>query len=106
MPEDLRNKPAANMVEDVVERSQEALQAGAQATAELQEALAAGAQATAELNELRRRADAALDWRRQLRRHPWFPLAAATAASVLLYMLLAPRHGATLLSTRARPYRR
>ncbi len=90
-PENIRNKPAADMVEDVIGRSREALEAGAQATSELQEALAAGAQATAELNEIRRRADEALDWRRQLQRHPWFPMAAALAASVFLYVAFARR---------------
>ena len=90
-PENIHDKPAADMVEDVIERSQEALQAGAQATAELQEALQAGAQATAELNEIRRRADEALDWRRQLQRHPWFPIAAAMAASVFFYVIFARR---------------
>jgi len=89
-PENLRNKPASDMVEDVMKRSEEALQAGAQATAELQEALRSGAQATAELNEIRRRAGEALDWRQQLRNHKWIPMAGAVAVAVLLYLVFAP----------------
>lgn len=90
-PGNLRDKPAGDMVGDVIERSQEALEAGAQATADLQQALRAGAEATAELNEIRRRADDALDWRKQLREHQWIPMAAAMGAAVVLYILLAPR---------------
>jgi len=87
----LRGRPAAQIVEDLVEQSQEALEAGAHATAELQDALRAGAQATAELNDIRRRADEALDWRVQLRRHPWLPMVAAIGTSVLLYAAFARR---------------
>jgi hypothetical protein len=69
--EDIRNKPVGEMVDDVMQQSQQVLQAGARVTAEV--------------NELKRRADEALDWRKQLDRHPWVLLGSAVGAAVLLF---------------------
>ena len=60
------------VVDDVMKQSQEVLQRGAAVTAEV--------------NELRRRADDALDWRKQLRNHTGLAAAVAFGATVLVLL--------------------
>ena len=70
----LENKAVGEIMDDVMKQSQETLQRGARITAEL--------------NELKQRADDALDWRKQLRAHPWWGLGVAVGACVLLAALV------------------
>jgi hypothetical protein len=72
MPENIRDKPVREIVDDMMEQSQRALQSSARATAEL--------------NELRRRADEAMDWREQLNRHSWLAIALATGVAALIFL--------------------
>jgi hypothetical protein len=76
-PIDVRNKPAGEVLDDMMNQSQQALQSTARAAAEL--------------NELRRRADEALDWRTQLNRHSWAAMGLAIGAAALLFLLFARR---------------
>lgn len=70
---DIQNKPVKELTDDVMKQSKQVLETGARVTAEL--------------NELKRRADDALDWRKQISKHPWFPVAAAVGVAVLGYMI-------------------
>lgn len=72
IPQDLRNKPIHDVVDDIVHQSEEALRSTTRATAEM--------------NELIHRADEALDWRTQLNRHNWLAMGLAMGASVLLFL--------------------
>ncbi len=72
MPENIRDKPVREIVDDMMEQSQRALQSSARATAEL--------------NELRRRADEAMDWREQLNRHSWLAIALAMGVAALIFL--------------------
>jgi uncharacterized membrane protein (DUF106 family) len=73
IPEEIRKQPTSEVVDDMMQRTQEALESSARAAAEL--------------NELRRRTDQAMDWRKQLQRHTWLPMALAMGASVALFVL-------------------
>jgi hypothetical protein len=75
--EDLKQKPIRELIEDV--------------TASSREALEKGARAAAEVTELETRARQAMDWRRQLDRHPWLLLGIAIGAVVLLYIAIPSR---------------
>ena len=72
MPDQMRNEPTRTVVDDMMQQTEKALQSSARAAAEL--------------NELRRRTDEALDWRKQLSRHPGFQLGLAVAVAVVVYM--------------------
>jgi hypothetical protein len=74
---DLRNKPVRELTDDVMRQSSQVLETGAQVTAELR--------------EIKRRADEALDWRKQVEKHAWVPLAAAVSLAILGYMAFARR---------------
>ncbi len=63
-------KHVGELIDDVMKQSQETLEKGARITSEL--------------NELRRRADDALDWRKQLRERPWVQFGLAVGACVLV----------------------
>jgi hypothetical protein len=69
---ELRTKPVGEVVDDVMKQSQDLLQRGAAVTAEV--------------NELRRRADDALDWRKQLRTHTGLAAGVAFVATVLVVL--------------------
>ncbi len=73
IPEEIRKQPTGAVVDDLMQQTQSALETGARAAAEL--------------NELRRRSEEAVDWRKQLQRHSWLPMALAAGASVLIFML-------------------
>jgi len=77
LPEQIREAPTSAVLDDMMQETQRALQSSARAAAEL--------------NELRRRADEALDWRTQLRRHSWLGMGLAMAAAVLLFLAFHPK---------------
>lgn len=72
-PEEIRQEPTKAVVEDMLQQSQQAL--------------ASGQRVAAEMNELKRRADEALDWRKQLIRGPWLGIGLAIATSTLVFLL-------------------
>ena len=67
-------KPIGELVEDVMDESQDVLERGARLTAEV--------------NELRRRAREATDWRKQLERHSGPLLCAAMGISLVMSFVL------------------
>jgi hypothetical protein len=67
---DLQKKPVGELMDDVMEQSEDVLRRGAAVTAEL--------------NELRQRADKAMDWRRHLHRRPWLSGIAVAAFGFLV----------------------
>jgi len=71
--DDIHNKPASAVMDDLMRQSEAALESGARATAEL--------------HELKRRADEVLDWRKQLNQHSWALLGAAAGAAVLVFLV-------------------
>lgn len=72
--EDIHKKPIGQVVDDLMQQSQEALKSGARVTAEL--------------NELKQRAEDAMDWRKQLKRHSGLAMGAGIGASFLMFLLL------------------
>ena len=77
-PENIRHKPAGQVMDDILDESREILQRGARATAELE--------------QLKRRADQALDWRAQFDHHPWLGLGLASAVAVLVFLVITRKH--------------
>lgn len=84
MPDRPETQSTGELVDDVMRRTQEAVRRS-------QEALESGARATAEIHELERRARDAMDWRKQVRLHPWAAFGMACGAVLLLWMLVRPR---------------
>ncbi len=71
--DDIHNKPASAVMDDLMRQSEAALESGARATAEL--------------HELKRRAGEALDWRKQLNQHSWALLGAAAGAAIPIFLI-------------------
>lgn len=71
-PGEIRGEATRDVVDDMMTQTQRALESSARAAEEL--------------NELKRRANDALDWRKQLDRHSWLGMGIAIAASVLLFV--------------------
>jgi hypothetical protein len=74
IPEDVRNRTAGELMEDVTDSARKALEAGARAAAEME--------------ELQRRTRESLDWRTQIDRHPWALLGGAVAAAILVFAVV------------------
>jgi ElaB/YqjD/DUF883 family membrane-anchored ribosome-binding protein len=70
-------KSSAQIVDDVMNQTQQALRSAARASEEV--------------HELERRAQDALDWRKQLREHPWVPLGFAAGIAILVYAFASSR---------------
>ena len=70
--EELSSRPSGELMEDVVSRSEQALEFAARASEEM--------------HELERRAQEALNWRKQLSRHPWVPLGLAIGVAIVGYL--------------------
>ncbi len=75
--ESIQAKPTREIVDDVMQQAERALESGARATAEV--------------NELKRRADETLDWRKQFDRHPGIAMALVAGLSILLYLAFSRR---------------
>jgi hypothetical protein len=76
-PENIRKEPVGQVVDNLMKETQEALESGTRVTANL--------------NELKRRAEEATDWRKQLNRHGGIVAGLVAGTSLLLFLLIRRR---------------
>ncbi|HEY7388774.1 MAG TPA: hypothetical protein VH640_09700 [Bryobacteraceae bacterium] len=71
--EEIQHETTSAVVDDMLQQTQQAL--------------ASGQRVAAEMHELKRRADEAMDWRKQFARSPWLGVGLAVATFALVFLL-------------------